>query len=1065
MPHTPPNKSENNSSLPWRSVHFIGIGGAGMFGLALITQQLRTAVSGSDMADSEHLQQLRTGGASIFLGHKRENLPPVEAAVFSSAVPEDNPELTAARERGIPCYRRGHFLSLLAEYYDTVIAIAGSHGKTTTTAMLTHILKSAGLAPGYLIGGDVSDWSAPAAAGKNLRILVTEVDESDATQALIKSDYGLITNIEDDHCWNVGGEEALYKCFTDFADKAETVFTWEDQQTRDLLSQHPNVIFLQPEQELFSILKETVPGHHNQLNAALAMAAADRLGVSKDSSVKALADFPGVERRMSIRYSSPDLKQVIIEDYAHHPTELEAILKTVRRQWPEHQLTAIFQPHRFERVKRYTHEFSRLLEAHCHAAAVFRPFSAWVADQELADPKAIADNIKNIPRCYVQEEDFQVLAEKAVKLTSAQQIGRPALFLVLGAGDVNRAIPPLRNLLARQWLCNLREQLRETFPALHLDFSRAWAELTTLGIGTAAPLLAEPSSTAELREIAGWLNSKKVPFFILGNGSNLVGADNYLPCLVIKLKRGEFSQVETAGDRVNAGAGVKLPKLIDTLMSTGPIAPDFAPLGWIPASLGGAARMNAGSGSSSLGDFVESIEGVDATGELFKMDAETLQWQYRQVNLPPDAFITRIGLRFAESDTAEARRKYEEAGKKRHAGQPPGRTAGCVFRNPGETSAGELLQCCGLQGKQEGDCQISRTHANFFVNLGNCREKDFLRLAKLAVRQTYQQTSIRLIPEVCMVDLQSAGELAGAVPPLVLTVLAGGPSSEHEVSLKSGEAVADGLRQAGHKVTLTTFTKPELPPLSPFPEAIFPALHGEFGEDGQVQALLETAGIPYVGSGPEASRLMIDKAATKEVLSAAGIPTPPWRIVSDVNTPPPEASAFPLIIKPQTEGSSVGVALVEEPGEQWRRALRQAFHYCQQILVEKHIPGREITVAVLFGRSLPPIEIVPPSGRWFDFDAKYQYRHGRTEYLCPPRSIDPDIQHRCRELALRAWHELAAKDMARFDFIVDEEGTPWCLEVNTIPGFTQTSLLPRAARAASIGFAELCASLIHANLA
>ncbi len=1055
-------KNRNRNDPPWQSVHFIGAAGVGMFGLAQILLDLNIQVSGSDAAPSDNLDRLSARGARVYIGHDRANLGVADAAVYSSAIPENNPELTAAREKGIVCYRRGYFLAVLAEYFDTVITVAGSHGKTTTTAMLAHIFKSAGLAPGYLVGGDVAGWDSPAAAGSRRRILITEVDESDATQALIRSDYGLVTNIEDDHCWSVGGEQALFDCFVEFADKARFLLTWDTPDSRRLLEHHPAADFLR-EKDIPRELAAAVTGRHNQLNGALAAAAAERFGVSSDSAIAALADFPGVERRMSTRFRTPDKQQVIIEDYAHHPTELEATLQAVRRSWPEHHLTAIFQPHRFERVKRYAAAFRRILEQTADAAIVFRPFSAWVTDEQIADPGTIIEGIEKIP-CRYWQEDFYGLAEAAVSLKTEKNHSASRVYVVLGAGDVNRVLPPLRNQLAEAWLENLQHQLHDAFPSLHQDFSTPWSALTSLGIGRARPLAAEPESKKELAGLLAWLAQHRIPSSVLGNGSNLVGSDNFNPSLTIRLSRGEFREITVTGDTVACGAGVSLSRLVDELQTDGPITPEFAPLAWIPASIGGAARMNAGCAGVALGDFIQYLDCVTNQGEKFRLTAENLEWKYRQVNLPDDTIITGVGFQFPGSDPARARQLYKEAGRSRHDSQPTGRTAGCVFRNPGETSAGKLIERCGLSGGTEGDCLISRTHANFIVNQGKGDEKDFITLCKRVLRRVYRRTGIRLLPEVCFIDSTNRTDISNAVPPLQLTVLAGGSSSERNISLRSGAAVADGLELAGHKVNLIDLQARELPELAPATNVVFPALHGSFGEDGQVQSLLEAAGFSYVGSGPEASRVMLDKAATKQKLRAADISTPAWWVLTDPAGKPPETAEFPLVIKPRTEGSSVGITRVERPGPDWDEALQEAFKYSEQILVEEFIEGKEITVAVLFGLPLPVIEIVPPAGHWFDFDAKYEYRHGHTNYLCPPQSIAKAGQEQAKQLATRAWQVLEAKDMARFDFIVDSAGDAWCLEVNTIPGFTQTSLLPRAARAADIGFTELCAALIANNL-
>ncbi|MEI8079267.1 MAG: Mur ligase domain-containing protein, partial [bacterium] len=240
-------------------VHFIGIGGVGMSGLATILLQRGVPVSGSDEAESPVLERLARLGATIATGHAVANVPAGTArVVYSSAVQPDNPELREAVRRGLPVCRRGEFLARLAEQYATVVAVGGSHGKTSTTAMIAHILRTAGHRPGFLIGGEMPGWPAPAAAGAG-QILVTEVDESDGTQALLRSSHAVVTNVDDDHCWSLGGVTALEQCFSEFADRAQHLFTWQDATTTRLFAAHPAATFL-TSAELPAALTLPVPG-------------------------------------------------------------------------------------------------------------------------------------------------------------------------------------------------------------------------------------------------------------------------------------------------------------------------------------------------------------------------------------------------------------------------------------------------------------------------------------------------------------------------------------------------------------------------------------------------------------------------------------------------------------------------------------------------------------------------------------------------------------------------------------------------------------------------------------
>jgi len=297
-----------------------------------------------------------------------------------------------------------------------------------------------------------------------------------------------------------------------------------------------------------------------------------------------------------------------------------------------------------------------------------------------------------------------------------------------------------------------------------------------------------------------------------------------------------------------------------------------------------------------------------------------------------------------------------------------------------------------------------------------------------------------------------------------VVVLKGGPPActERNVSLESAKAVATALRRKGLRVTEMEITEEALPPLPSDVGVVFPVLHGYFGEDGGIQTLLEERGLVYVGCGPEASRRCMDKLETKRLARSRGIPVPPAKVVESADAPCPSASEFPLIVKPNAQGSTVSVTLLKERNEaSWHAALREALAVDQRAIAEPFIDGPEITVGMLDGRPLPVVHIVPP-GDIYNYDAKYLHADGETYYYCPPDpEVVPDyVQERAQMLAVALWKAIGARDMLRVDFRVDATGTPLLLEANNIPGFTSSSLLPMAARTAGLSFADLCVRLV-----
>lgn len=1043
------------NSPRFNHVYFIGIGGVGMSGLAMILKDRGVEVSGSDLAVSPATRRLAARGVRIYPSHDAANIAEsVDLVVYSSAIPADNPERRHALARGIRKLRRGEFLAEIAGCFPTVAAVAGSHGKTTTTAMIAHILRECNLKPGYIVGGEVTGWPGSARAGGG-GILVTEVDESDGTQALVNSSLGVILNIDDDHCWNHGGIDSLEACFADFARKADQVIAWNTAATRRLLAEMPNVRLLD-ESSIPPRMELALPGPHNRWNAAVAIEAAVRLGVGREQAMAAVATFQGVGRRMTIHYTSPDGARVIVEDYAHHPTELEAVLGALREKYPSHLLHVTFQPHRFERIKRYAGDFSRLL-SQADGVAVYETFAAWLGDADIADARTIADAIAGPPVAFWQG-GVAPLVERAAAFGE----GRPVVHAVIGAGDVQDVIPPLRAALVERELLSLAGRIRIRVADCEVRTDTPWGSLTTLGIGKGRPLLARPSNAAALAALLGLAREHGLPVRNLGRGSNLVGSDQANVEIVMALDRGEFTDFAIAGETVRAGSGCSARTVLLAMMEAGRLAPRFAKLAWIPGTVGGMTAINAGAGGVTMCDLVLSVEGVLADGSCFKRAGDQIKWSYRGTDLPEDLIITGVALRSEAGDPAEARRVYQEHGIWRRGHQPQGRSAGSVFRNAGASAAGALIDRCGLKGLREGACAVASEHANFILAEKGASEEDFAQLAMRLRLQVFETLGVNLCPEVVFANPAITRRVMTCVDCPTVTVLKGGPSRERLISLASGAAVAQALREAGLNVHEVEFADSAMPRIPPDTDVVFPVLHGTFGEDGQLQTLLEQAGWPYVGSGPEASRIAMAKSETKHVLCAAGIPTAPYRRVVSAAAEMPADMKFPLIVKPDCQGSSFGMTKLDEPDpEAWRRALEAALAVDSAALVEQFVRGREITVGILAGQALPVVEIVPPSGRVFDYDAKYDHTQGHTHYLCPPENVPESACRLAAEYAVKFYDLIGARDMLRVDFIVDEAGIPWCLEGNSIPGFTATSLLPKAALTAGIAYPELCARLVR----
>jgi UDP-N-acetylmuramate--alanine ligase len=429
------------SAAPWtgRRLHFVGIGGAGMSGLALVARALGAEVTGSDRAESPYMEPLRAEGVEPAIGHDAANVPAGAEVVFSTAISDDNPELAAAG-------RKLHRSDLLAEvaHLKPCIAVAGTHGKTTTSCMVAHVLLATGRAPAYLIGGELRTSGRNADWGGG-DWLVVEADESDRSFLKLAPEVAVVTNVELDHHSTYRSPREIEAAFREFTAAAGTTIAWEragvdadvtygigagDVAATDVRLGAGGSRFgaLGAEVEL------RVPGEHNVLNALGALAACRAAGVEPGEAAAALGSFPGAARRFEHRGTTAS-GAVVYDDYAHHPTEVTATLEAARTLAPR-RLIACFQPHLYSRTKRLAREFGRAL-ALADAACVLDVYPA----------RERAEDFPGVGGWLVATATADAAAGRPVYWTPAMADAERLLvsilrdgdvLLTLGAGDVDR---------------------------------------------------------------------------------------------------------------------------------------------------------------------------------------------------------------------------------------------------------------------------------------------------------------------------------------------------------------------------------------------------------------------------------------------------------------------------------------------------------------------------------------------------------------------------------------------------------------------------------------------------
>jgi UDP-N-acetylmuramate--alanine ligase len=463
---TQPNYSL--AELSKLKTHFIGIGGAGMSGIARIMLAKGFSISGSDKNDSPMLTSLKALGAKIAIGHDAKNLGEADLVIISSAISEKNPELVAAIEKGLPIAARAVALAWLMSD-STSVAVAGTHGKTTTTAMLTVALQSAGMDPSFAIGGTINTAGTNAHSGSG-SIFIAEADESDGSFLAYQPSGAIITNIELDHVDHFANLEEVFAVFEQFVDsikpKGFLVACGDDAGVQKLLGRIKRKdlgihlygrganndfiiekIHLAPTTSIASIssigrkigeLKLAVAGEHNLLNALAAIAAATALGVAEHKVVAGLGSFTGTRRRFEFKGEVAGIK--VIDDYGHHPTELKVTLAAAKNLAQTGRVLVIFQPHRYSRTAVFANQFSQAL-----AVADFTYLLEVYAASEKPIPGVSALLIaKSMSTQQVKFEPsmVQVVSEVVAMAKSGDVI------ITLGAGDVSSLAEPILQALA-----------------------------------------------------------------------------------------------------------------------------------------------------------------------------------------------------------------------------------------------------------------------------------------------------------------------------------------------------------------------------------------------------------------------------------------------------------------------------------------------------------------------------------------------------------------------------------------------------------------------------------------
>ncbi len=764
-------------------IHCVGVGGMGVGPLALYLAQAGFNVSGEDDALSPEMHAVLTR-SSVTVGSIPDD---AELVMYSSAIRKTHPAYVAATARALPLVRRGELLAEVTRE-KRLVAVCGSHGKTTTTAMLAIALREAGFPAGYIVGGLLADDTPPAGVGASDWV-IAEIDESDGTIEGFSPEITVVVNLDwdhPDHYRRIADLEATFRALLvrtrgailvsdacalsarvlgtltgsgvplgtagERLTASVATFGRSGDFQSEIVAETNDVVTLRLTGRFANTeTKVRARGAFNALNATAALAALQLMG--SPVSGRLLAEYRGVRRRQAILHAAGGI--TVLEDYAHHPAEIRALLTSLRQR-PRAEagrLVVIFQPHRFSRTAQFKTEFAAALAIAdvVHLLDVYSAGEAPVAGGTTAD---IYAEMKRIAPALALS--YLPANETEFSRGLSRQVAAGDVVAFVGAGDIDRK--------AREWLDVLRADENRAqvwdahFTALKTAVSAATkvrreeplASKTTLRVGGAARVYAEPGMVSDLQALLRITQTRQIEVFVLGRGSNLLVPDAGVDGLVISLAHEAWAGFELRPEgRVWVGAGLRLKNLCGLAAKSGLVGFEF--LEGIPGNVGGALRMNAGAMGGWMFDVVEEVQVIAGDGTVQTLSKAAMHVEYRHCAELQHAIALGALLRpAAESNAAEISRQIDMYRKKRQESQPREPSAGCIFKNPTGTSAGRLIDECGLKGERVGDAEVSSVHANFIVNRGQARGEDVLELVRRVRARVRQVKGVDLQPEVLL---------------------------------------------------------------------------------------------------------------------------------------------------------------------------------------------------------------------------------------------------------------------------------------------------------------------------
>ena len=746
-------------------VHLVGVAGSGMSGIAALLLELGHEVSGSDKIKTLETDRLQRRGLQFHREHRAEDASAADIIIYSSAIKEENPILASARKNGKLLLRRAEALAAIM-HGKLGIVVVGMHGKTTTSAMIAHVLREGGLHPSHYVGAEIPILGSNAHWDSRGKYFVAEGDESDGTIRFFHPEHTLLLNIEEEHLDFYADLAAIESVFAQLLGqtRGKIFYSADDANATRLCRQRESAISfgfaegaayratdveLKDFASVFCVHHDgeqlgeailSVPGEHNISNALGVIAVAIELGIPFEKIKKSLARFQHARRRFEIKYESD--RFLLVDDYGHHPTEIRATLKTAKAIGRKRVLT-MFQPHRYSRTQALRREFGQAFHdaEHVVVTDVYGSNEAPVAGitgQLIADEIAAQGHrgVTYQPRLELVHSDVGNMLDPG------------DLIVSLGAGNIHEQL----SLLAADLV--VAEELKEIVGEEgDVRLYEPLAKHTTLRVGGPAQFWVEPRDEEALAEIIRFCRRENLPLFVIGRGSNLLVRDGGIRGVVVHPSGGDFDKIEIRGTEIRAGVGAKLKEVAYAAK-----AANLGGLEWmegIPGEVGGGLRMNAGAMGSQTFDRVLRVSYLDGEGILHEKSASELEVHYRHVPSLEKSYAVSAVFRGEPASAEEIVRRLDESQQKRRTSQPAAKSAGCIFKNPESCPAGKLVDELGLKDLTVGKARVSKVHGNFIVNDGGATAAEILELIAKIQETARTKRGIELQTEV-----QIVGEMA-----------------------------------------------------------------------------------------------------------------------------------------------------------------------------------------------------------------------------------------------------------------------------------------------------------------